>query len=379
VTHFRRFVAWRLAVPASLAVLGIQWATQAQPADFARPGSGPGGEVQLPRAAALIDDVEGAFARIEVCGEHLTARTNGLIPKPRYRTSVRNLFGLLNHFQGIQRLPGSHHVAISGSGRSASPAELFIVRLGEAGRPGEVVTRLGLDPVMHHAGGLSLEGTILAVPLHGGTPRMAKVVFYDVADPERPRKLDVEIDRPGRKAGAVALTRLASGRFLAAVLSAYDGLPRRMDFYLSRGTALEDGFLAEPATWRVAEVEARPSQDRTFSHFQSINFIRQSDDRLYLAGFHNSVASPSILPGRDYADLYEVIFPSDTIDALSPRIAKPSIIKAANRLLRCTGGYCNLDAAAGLFVDPETRSLSVYAAPGWVDGDTVKVTVYRSR
>lgn len=379
MNDFRTTVVWRRGLAASLVVLGLHGAVQTRRVDS--DGQAPDHPNVAPasRTAPLVDDVERAFARIDVSGEHLTARTNGLIPKPRYRTSVRNLFGWRNHFQGIQRLSGSSHVAISGSNRSASSAELFIVRLGEDARPGEVVARVGLDPIMQHAGGLSIEGTILAVPLHGGTPRRAKVVFYDVADPERPRKLDVEIDRPGRKAGAVALTRVASGHFLAAVLSAYDGLPRRIDFYLSRGPVLEDGFLPAPVTWRVADVRARPDQDRTFSHFQSINFIRQSDNRLYLVGFHNGFASPSILPGRDYADLYEVVFPSATIAAVAPRLATPSIIKATHRRLQCTDGYCNLDAAAGLFVDPATRSLSVYAAPGWVDGDTVKVTVYRSR
>jgi len=378
VGTFRATVLWRRGLAVSLGALGLYGIAQAHLVGSG--GQAPGHPAVAPpsRTALLVDDVERAFARIDVSGEHLTAQTNGLIPTPRYRTSGRNLWGLLNHFQGIQRLPGSSHVAISGSNRSGAPAELFIVRLADAVRPGQVVTRIGLDPIMQHAGGLSVEGSILAVPLHGGRPRRAKVVFYDVADPERPRKLDVEIDRPGRKAGAVALTRLANGHFLVAVLSAFDGLPRRMDFYFSRGPVLEDGFVPTPVTWRVADVRARPPQDRTFSFFQSINFIRQSDDRLYLVGFHNSFASASILPGRDSADLYEVVFPTATIAARPPLLVTPSIIKAATRPLRCTDGYCNLDAAAGLFVDPENRSLSVYAAPGWIDGDTVKITLFRS-
>ena len=52
------------------------------------------------------------------------------------------------------------------------------------------------------------------------------------------------------------------------------------------------------------------------------------------------------------------------------------MIKTANRLLRCTGGYCNMDAAAGLFIDAETQSLSLYAAPGWLSGNVVRTTVY---
>ena len=323
----------------------------------------------------LIDDVEKAFAGIQVVGEHLTARTNGLIPEPRYRTSMRNWFGLLNHFQGIQRLPGRDYLILSGSNPRSSAAELFVVRLD--GEKGDVVARIGVDSAMWHAGGLSTVGRILAVPLHGASPRHAKVVFYDVSDPERPMKLPVEIDRPRRKASAVAITDLPNGRYLAAVLSAYDGLPRRIDFYLSRSAAFEEGFLPDFVTWHVRDVTARAGQERTFSHFQGLNFVRQTDGRLYLVGFHNSVASPAVLPGRDYADLYEVVFPPRTLDALVPALARPGVIKTANRLLRCSGGYCNMDAAAGLFVDADAQSLSVYAAPGWVSGDVVRTTVYR--
>ena len=232
--------------------------------------------------------------------------------------------------------------------------------------------------LLGHAGGLSMLGSILAVPMHGGSPRVAKVVFYDLAEPESPRRLPVEIARPGRKASATALTRLPNGHYLVAVLAAFDGLPLRLDFYLSRSTVLDDGFLPEPVTWRVSGVAARPGQDRTFNHFQSINFIRQADGRLYLVGFHNRVGPHTILPGRDYADLYEVLFPRAMTEGADPILEMPTVTKVANRMLRCTDGFCSLDAAAGLFVDPVTKAMSVYATPGWLDGDTVKVTVYPS-
>jgi hypothetical protein len=321
----------------------------------------------------VLDDVEAAFSRIEPRGVHVTACAGTLIPKPQYRTTLANFpFGLRNHFQGIQRLPEPGYLAISGSSRHGS--DLFIVRLAEES-PGEVVARVQLDDVLGHAGGISMLGSILAAPLHGGSPRVAKVVFYDLAEPESPRRLPVEIVRPGRKASATALTRLDNGRYLVAVLAAFDGLPLRLDFYLSRSTALGDGFLPDPVMWRVSSVAARPGQDRTFNHFQSISFIRQADGRLYLIGFHNRVGPHTILPGRDYADLYEVLFPAMEGDSI---LGMPTITKVANRMLRCTDGFCSLDAAAGLFVDPVTKALSVYATPGWLDGDTVKLTVYSS-
>ena len=56
----------------------------------------------------------------------------------------------------------------------------------------------------------------------------------------------------------------------------------------------------------------------------------------------------------------------------------PAVTKVANRMFRCTDGFCSFGAAAGLFVDPVTQAMSVYATPGWLDGDAVKVTVYPS-
>ena len=337
------------------------------------------GRAQAP-APRLIDNVEAAFAGIQVDGEHLTARSNGLIPKPRYRVSLRNWFGLLNHFQGIQRIPFTDYVVISGSNPRGGTADLFVARM-TPGEEGEVVRRVEVDPLMWHAGGLSVMNTILAVPLHQLSPRQAKIVFFDFADPLNPRKLPVEIARPDRKAGSVAITDLPNGRVLVAVLSAFDGLPRRLDFYLSRTSSITDGFMPEPASWRVSEVHARAGLEATFSYFQSINFVRQSDGRLFLAGFNNSFASPAILPGRDYADLYEVVFPpSSMLTSGSPAtLAVPGVTRIASHRLNCKDGFCNMDAAAGLFVDPVSRSLSVYAMPGWLDGDTVKATVYRGR
>jgi hypothetical protein len=326
-------------------------------------------------APPILEDVEAAFARISVQGRHLTASANGQIPAPGYRVSFKNRFGLWNHFQGVQRLPGTDYLIVSGSNPRSSLSQLFVLRQDDDGT-GEVVARIDVDPVMWHVGGLSMLGSMLAVPIHGGSPRQSKIVFYDLGNPDQPRKLPFEINRPSRKASAIALTRLRNGHYLAAVVAQFDGRPLRVDFYLSRTHALEGGFDPEPATWLVSEVQAGPGQERTFDHFQAINFVSQADGRLFLVGFHNTFASASAFPGRDYADLYEVMLPDASVAAESPRLEKPVIVKIANRMLRCTSGYCNLDAAAGLYIDAHTQTLSVYAAAGWLDDDTMKLTVY---
>ena len=367
---FRRTLPRRLWLITCVVLLAAHWSAGAQAPILSRPD------------VAALADVESAFARIAGEGRHLTARVDGQIPKGAYRQSLTNFFGLHNHFQGIQRVRDTDYVVMSGSNPRVS--ELFIVRLATGDRVSEssvppenaIVGRIAIDPVMWHAGGLSLDGTVLAVPLYGGSPRRGTIAFYDLRDPARPEKLPVEIDRLGRKSVAVALTRLPGGSYLAAVLGGYDGLPRRIEFYLSNTDRLEDGFRSPSVTLRVSEVQARPGQERTFGHFQNANFVRQADNRLYLVGFHNTLFYQSRMFGNDYADLYEVVFPRDTIDAPVPHLARPALVKAGSRSLNCTDGFCNLDAAAGLYVDPDAQTLSVYAAPGWLAGDRMKFTVY---
>jgi hypothetical protein len=364
------------AVPLVLCgVLGLQWhvaARQGEPAASLR-----GSSASTDRMPPLVEDVEEAFSRIEVRGEGLAASVEGLIPEPWYQASLRNWFGFRNHFQGIQRIQDTDYLVMSGSNIHAPMGSLFIIRMNEDAA--SVVARIPIDPVMWHTGGLGMDGQILAVPIHGGSPLGSKVVFYDMANPVEPARLPVEIDRPGEKAYAVAFTRLPNDYYLAAVFADRDGLPRRLDFYLSRSTHLSDGFDPEAVRWFASEVEARNGQDSNFADFQSVNFIRQADGRLYLVGFLNTMPSMPFIPGKDYADLYEVVVPDEMARSESPRLARPALVKTANSRMYCKDGYCNMDAAAGIYVDPATRSLEVYAAPAWINGDRLKFTVYRNR
>lgn len=326
--------------------------------------------------STLLADVEGAFARLQSRGQHLAAPAGRLIPRPRYTLNVRNRFGFRNHFQGIQRLPGRDYVVLSGSNPAARTAELFVLRLGSERAVSVAVTR-DVDSALWHAGGLGIWESILVIPVFGTSPLRAKVLFYDMSDPEQPRRLQVEIDRPHRKAYAAAITRLPNGRLLTAVLSDRDRRPRRLDLYLSRSDHIADGFDPASVSWPADEVGARTGQRPTFGDFQGISFIPQADGRLYLVGFHNTLPSLPFVAGRNYADLYEVAFPAATVAQHVPSLRKPQLVKVANKQFDCRDGYCNMDAAAGLDVDAARQSLDVYAAAGWLDGDAIRFTVYR--
>ncbi len=338
------------------------------------------------RSAAVVVDVEAAFARLPRTGVPLAVWTAEAIPSPAYTTRLDNRLGFRNHFQSVVRAGSGNVLVLSGSDARQKRSSLFIAGVGEidtggplgsnlgaARRPPAtdvVLNRVDLDSILWHAGGLAVHGHVLAVPLYGADPIRGRVSFLDITDPLTPRPLAVSIERPGRKAYAVAMTVLADQHYLVAVLSARDGLGRRLDFYRSHSAALGDGF-GEPVTWTADAVEAREGQDENFADFQNISLVRQADGRLFLIGLHNTAPSMEVLPGRDYADLYEVVLGADP----ARELAVPRITKIANHHLVCEDGYCNLDAAGGVHVDARGE-LVIYGAAFWVDGDRLQLTEF---
>lgn len=335
-----------------------------------------------------VDDVQAAFANINVRGDYLAAWVNDAVPSPWYGTNFKNWFGFRNHFQGIQRLQNQNYVVISGSNTHQPMANLLIIKVASQPPIGDwqsnvekdgapppledgVTLNFEIDSVKWHAGGMSTLGDLLVIPIYGHSPLHGKIIFYDMRTPESPRKLAVEIDRPGRKAYAVAVARLLNGFYIAAVLSGRDGLKKRLDFYLSKTEQLKDGFQADPVIWTAGKVEAANGQDKNFGDFQTINFIRQTDGRLFLAGFHNTAFNLRIIPGKDYADLFEIVLPPETTQSSDAFLKLPRVVKVANRQFYCKDGYCNMDAAGGIYVSPE-GALSVYAATFWLAKDLVK-------
>ncbi|MCH8058492.1 MAG: hypothetical protein IIB78_11545, partial [Proteobacteria bacterium] len=106
----------------------------------------------------------------------------------------------------------------------------------------------------------------------------------------------VTIERPGAKAGAVALTKLPNGHFLVAAWSDSDSGKRRFDFYLSVSDDFLDGFGPVPVTY-VANT-------RPFKKYQTINFLVQEPGpphgavRLFIAGLrHDGIVAPWLLNG----------------------------------------------------------------------------------
>jgi hypothetical protein len=325
-------------------------------------------------------DVMEEFLRIPRSGVAHRARAGDTIPAPAYTARIDNRLGFRNHFQGVQRIPGTDFLVVSGSDPRGPASSLFVLRFGHPGRrthePDRVLAEVPLDSTLWHAGGMSTMGRILAVPIYGGKPRHGRVLFFDTATAPQLESLAVTIERPGRKAYATAIARLQSGHVLVAVLAGRDDLPRRLDFYRSRTARLADGFDHEPVTWPAREVRSVAGQSPNFGDFQGIGLVTQRDGSLFLVGLHNTAPSIDLLPGRDYADLYRVEFPgSEVLSAPGAMLTKPRLTKVANRHLVCEGGHCNLDASAGLYVDPSGQ-LGIYATSFWLGNGELKLTEF---
>ena len=324
-----------------------------------------------------ISDVEAKFSEIRQYGDYLAAWENG---------KVQNYAGSLNnHFQGIQRLKSGQYLVVSGSDVNIPSSHLFIIKMGSRNSSGrfrsnllessspdsddKIVKTISIDSVMWHAGGLSVLGDILAVPLEGDNS--GKIIFYDMTDPENPVLCNHYIDRPSSKSGAIALTRVSNGQYLLAAWSDSDSLPKRIDFYLSNTSDFDDGFDSNSyVTWYHTAVQAINGQDANFSNFQAINFINQADGQLYLVGLHNNSSLAPVINGDDWADLYTVDFLNNNYSSV------PVITKVANRHFYCKDNQGNFDAAAGIYTD-ENGNVGVYSAYFYIENSLLKLTEFR--
>jgi hypothetical protein len=270
------------------------------------------------------------------------------------------LGGFLRHWQGVQRATtaGAQHLFLS---RSGSGTAVIVVKIAShtegtgplaaptmsGGPPTEdrVVGRIPFDPGFTHAGGLSLVGGVLAVPMdsrHG-----SQVAFYDVDDPEHPRRLgtlahrNISRESDTNQASAVGVVRLREGRYLVA-LGVHSS--KMLDFYRSRGPSLRDSALAFEYLGTLLGLDV--------GGYQNLALVSQCDGTLYLVGTHNT-AFPPPSGGWNHVHWYRL---------LGGPGAMPRLSRGTRRRVDCE--ECNLAAAAGLFLGPGGE-VTLYASQFW--------------
>jgi hypothetical protein len=361
-------------------------------------GAAPGAA----QAQRAVPDVVGQFKALKHHGEWLGAYVD-----PRLD------LGGASHWQGIQRFngPGVPYLFLTASGNDSDDprASLVVIRMGSRDPDGERMrsNRLlrGADTedtappsqdamVLHvrfngyeHAGGMQLAGDILAVPLEerrdDSLPE-GKVVFFDVSDPEHPEEIGAAVFT--RKIGVIAFTDLPDGHYLLAT-TGQDG--RVVEFLRSSGTDFRAaGFHFESFdVWDASRLmngfwpwqTDADTFKRTSAH-QMLNFIKQTDGRLFMLGTENTDNWSPVLKGDDVAVLYEV----KNFGGNEPI----EIIEVEGLHFFCSasnaGDNCNFNAAVGTYVSP-TGELILYATthyskgPSPNDVDTVNMAEFRHR
>ncbi|MCG8467683.1 MAG: hypothetical protein MJB57_05660 [Gemmatimonadetes bacterium] len=348
-----------------------------------------------------IDNVPVAFRDLTRRGSPLSIKAGEeLRPKTfssrfRYTSKAQNAGGVQNHFQGFQRLVSGQHIVVSGGdwrrrnqfshvfvGRFASaedpddPAPPLAAKAGvEEPRDGDTLFRkIELDKTCWHAGGISICGTVLVVPvecgptrtrlLGGRTPRceeQSRVQFVDLNDPVRPRILDVHVDRPGEMATAASMIHVPGRGYLLVVLSATDEVPgfqnRKLEFRWSNTASLCDGF-ADAVNYQIPRSLAWRS-------YQAINLVRETQGRVFVFGV-----------GQDDVDLFEIKLPvgnteEEPIPTWDEWKVPPTETPWVPELRPVCGrsdfghedGHADFQAGAGVWAH-ENR-LGLYSVPEW--------------
>jgi hypothetical protein len=216
--------------------------------------------------------------------------------------------------------------------------------------------RIDINATLWHAGGMAILGDVLAVPIENSDGGGSRVEFFNFREPARPTDLGSGIARRGVKAGAVALTRMEDGRFLAAVWSDSERQrpEKHLDLYLSTGpTLLRTGW--EGPFCYTTEVAAIPK-------FQTIALLWNRDEHgertdLYLLGFENQATKAPDPRGPNYGNIYHVTLPSE-LGGWGDALELTSI--GAPKVFRCFPSFADMDAATGAYVSP-TGVFGVYS------------------
>jgi hypothetical protein len=203
----------------------------------------------------------------------------------------------------------------------------------------------------NHTGGIDLNGQYLAVSVEDDRDSFtAGFRIANLANPLSPTWSALIPRTRGQttNAGAVALTRLSDGRFLAMV---FGNDSDDVEVFVSTTTAM----CLSPSCWQSKWSEGTPFGS---SNYQNLQFITGCDGALYLVGTHKNGS------GEDWADLWQVTLDVSTFN--------PTLTKKANFHAMCstgnTGGnrYCDFDAGAGAYVDPSGR-VSIYGVEHYDD------------
>jgi hypothetical protein len=335
-----------------------------------------------------VVDLPGQFFGTTEIGERLAVWPNRLAMWPRYTDTGDNGGGLDNHFQGIQRLRVPGYAVLSGGDPHAPRSHLFVLRLlsrSDAAMWGSnllesslpptndlFVARIDLNATLWHAGGMAVLGDIVAIPLENSDAGGSRIEFLNFRDPARPTDLGSGIARRGAKAGAVALTRMDDGRFLAAVWSDSErqAPPKHLDLYRTTAPSLLRTSWEGPfcVTTEVAGIP----KFQTVALLWNLDEAGQRTD-LYLLGFENEAELAPSPAGPHYGSIYHVTLPEE-LGGAGATLRLESV--GEPKIFQCVDSFADMDAATGVYRSP-AGTFGVYSAHHFIRRGTRNKFVMR--
>ena len=359
-----------------------------------------------------IDDVIDAFENLAERGEWLGFHrgpapdtTPKCIPIPEDPFSCETN----EHTQGVARSPRtgiSPILYVTRSGNADDPdryGSLMVIEFASRGTDGErlrsnrlekyrqtkhtspdeqdiVIKNIPFDgesaPWYGHPGGLQMIGDILIIalegPKYGHNLPDSKIVFFDCSEPNNPTLLNYQLDFWSHEAAAPGIVKLPDETFFMALTWGDD---ETIEFYRSNKTSffLEDGTEDPNFTFSLHSVITKDKLqelvDDGWWRFnrvspQSLNFVKDTDDNLFLIGAANSKNTSPTINGEDTVWLWLV----DGWDDPN-QIALLPVSKAAKHLYSDgVDTYCgnshvncrqeaNFNAGTGVYISPSGELL----------------------
>lgn len=319
--------------------------------------------------------------------------------------TVKKLYqfnGNKTHFQGIARLQNSGKFLVTGGDKKNKTGQIFVFEYQSYEHNRKQTFNKNLwcssnvilpngPPIIDtlkeihkikvgnfwHPGGIATLGDLVAIPHEDGEGDMAFVEFYNFHDPLNPQIIKgARIVRNNLigKAGSVALCKLSNGRFMCAAWRD-KGKSRKWEFYLSKSDKIEEGFRLLEGQY-VTVALSMTGMTVKEANYQWIQFIMQSDGRLFLVGCHASALAPIIDEwSKNLIDVFEVTINDE---ALYSSEAKLSWVKVQHILRRddFEKEGKNFSFSAGNNIYISANNLMMYSVAHFIHEEKLNITEF---
>ncbi len=269
------------------------------------------------------------------------------------------------HYQGIQCYSRGDQGSYLFLSHDSSNTEAYLVVAGQVSADlwetcNIVIIENGLGDSpypLKHAGGFQICGRYLAVGVEDNKAKKdSQVIFYDISNPMEPVQLSnliitrhSEIQKKATS-GAVAVIDCVIGEKEGYLIAAGNWDAKDLDFYFLGGDLQElnqeKGEASLFFTWKSEKADrAAWMPDQNWGSYQSINFVRDGADNLFLIGTHTR----GKLIGRDFMDLFSLKIGGD-LRVMITKVATKRI--PLGLFLPCSRG-AHFTYGGGIFVPPD--------------------------